>query len=143
MYDQVVRTAIHSVKPENIATFLGRKLHANYQGELGHNRHTRIQGTRIEHQGFNLSSPDDLQLFEILARGEFKRDGLQNKSLRSHVPETNSTALTRFLKGLHVHGLIRKVGRTYKYYLTRLGKAVITAGLTIRPRWVIPQLVES
>jgi len=143
LYDQVVRTAIHSVKPENIATFLGRKLHANYQGELGHNLTTRIQGTRIKHQGFNLSSPDDLKQFEILARGEFKLNGLQNKSLRSLVPETNSAAMTRFLKGLHVHGLIRKVGRTYKYYLTRLDKAVITAGLTIRNMWVIPQLAES
>jgi hypothetical protein len=33
LYDNLVRTAIHSVKPENIATFLGKKLHPNYQGE--------------------------------------------------------------------------------------------------------------
>lgn len=27
MYDTLARTAIHAVKPENIATFLGKKLH--------------------------------------------------------------------------------------------------------------------
>ena len=49
LYDQIVRTAIHSVKPENIATFLGRKLHFNYQGEMGNIFNTRIQGTWIKH----------------------------------------------------------------------------------------------
>ena len=243
LYDQIVRTAIHSVKPENIATFLGRKLHANYQGDLGNNFNTRIQGTRIKHhmgassikmydkfgiilrietttnnvsefkqyrevrsrsgesiyktapmkkniyslfeltaifkasnrrylefismfddqsrgvknlkrisqpvetddrsyKGFNLFSPDDLKLFEVLARGEFHINGLQNKSLRKHIPETNTAAMTRILKRLHLHGIIRKVGRTYKYYLTQLGKAVITAALTIRNMSVIPQLAH-
>jgi hypothetical protein len=49
IYEELVRTAIHSVKPENIATFLGRKLHGNYRGEMGNNFQTRIQGTRIKH----------------------------------------------------------------------------------------------
>jgi len=31
IYGHLTRTAIHTVKPENIATFLGRKLHENYQ----------------------------------------------------------------------------------------------------------------
>ena len=244
LYDQIVRTAIHSVKPENIATFLGRKLHANYQGDLGNNFNTRIQGTRIKHhmgassikmydkfgiilriettsndvsefkqyrevqsrsgepinkiapmkkniyslfeltaifkasnrrylefismfddqsrgvknlkrisqpvetddrsyKGFNLFSPDDLKLFEVLARGEFNINGLQNKSLRKHISETNTAAMTRILKRLHLHGIIRKVGRTYKYYLSQLGKAVITAALSIRNMSVIPQLARA
>jgi hypothetical protein len=50
LYDNLVHTAIHSVKPENIATFLGKKLHMNYQGEVGNNFNTRILGTRIKHQ---------------------------------------------------------------------------------------------
>ncbi len=49
IYDQITRTAIHTVKPENIATFLGRKLHPNYQDEMGNNFNTRIEGTRIKH----------------------------------------------------------------------------------------------
>ncbi len=50
--------------------------------------------------------------------------------------------MTRILKRLHLHGIIRKVGRTYKYYLSQLGKAVITAALTIRNMSVIPQLAR-
>jgi len=50
LYEPLIRTAIHSVKPENIASFLGEKLHGNYQGEIGNNFNTRIQGTRIKHQ---------------------------------------------------------------------------------------------
>ena len=49
IYDHITRTAIHTVKPENIATFLGRKPHGNYQDELGNNFNTRIEGTRIKH----------------------------------------------------------------------------------------------
>lgn len=49
LYEQLVRTAIHAVKPEQVATFLGRKLHPNDRAELGTDFHTRIQGTRIKH----------------------------------------------------------------------------------------------
>jgi len=37
------------VKADNVATFLGRKLHGNFKGELGNDFNTRIQGTRIKH----------------------------------------------------------------------------------------------
>lgn len=33
IYDSLVRTAVYTVKPENIATFLGKKIHPNYQDE--------------------------------------------------------------------------------------------------------------
>ena len=33
--DRLTRAAIHTVKPDNIATFLGRKLNGNYQDEMG------------------------------------------------------------------------------------------------------------
>jgi len=49
IYDELVRTAIHSVKPENVTTFLGRQLTTQYQDELGNDFHTRVQGTRIKH----------------------------------------------------------------------------------------------
>ncbi len=48
--EEFVRTAIHAVKVDNIATFLGRKLTGQYQGEAGTNFHTGIEGTRIKHR---------------------------------------------------------------------------------------------
>jgi len=55
VYDELVRTAIHSVKPETIATFLGRKLHGNYQDDMGNNFHTRIEGTCLKHHMGNVA----------------------------------------------------------------------------------------
>ncbi len=49
LYDEWIRTATHAVNADDIATFLGRKLHGNYEGEMGNSFHTRIQGTRIKH----------------------------------------------------------------------------------------------
>ena len=49
LYENLTRTAIHTVKPDNVASFLGRKLHGNYQDQMGNNFNTRIEGTRIRH----------------------------------------------------------------------------------------------
>jgi hypothetical protein len=35
LYQELIRTAIHAVKPENVASFLGRSLHGNFEDELG------------------------------------------------------------------------------------------------------------
>jgi len=51
-----------------------------------------------------------------------------------------SAQVSRLLKRLRLHGLIRKAGRTYKYYLTQFGKQVITTGLKLRELVLIPQL---
>jgi len=48
--------------------------------------------------------------------------------------------VSRILKRLRVHGLIKRVGRTYKYYLTSLGRRVILTGLKLRELVVIPEL---
>jgi hypothetical protein len=50
IYPHLLETLIHSVKPENIATFLGHKLNGNYKGEVGNNLDVRILGTRIKHR---------------------------------------------------------------------------------------------
>jgi DNA-binding IclR family transcriptional regulator len=57
-----------------------------------------------------------------------------------HLPDKNSGQVSRLLKRLRVHGLIKKVGRTYKYYLTQFGKEVVASGLKLRELVVIPQL---
>ena len=50
LYQSLVRTVVHSVKAEHVSTFLGRKLTGNYQGEIGNDLNTRVEGTRIRHQ---------------------------------------------------------------------------------------------
>ena len=36
--------------------------------------------------------------------------------------------------------MIKKIGRTYKYYLTGLGKQVITLGQKLKNLYLIPEL---
>jgi len=49
IYGHLTRTAIHTAKPDNLATFLGRKLSPLYQGEMGNRFNTRIEGTWVKH----------------------------------------------------------------------------------------------
>ena len=241
IYGHLTRTAIHSVKPENIATFLGRKLHDKYEGEMGNNFNTRIEGTRIKHsmgpvsikmydkfglilriettvndvsffkhyrmvehrdgsqskklaqmkkgiyslpalskllvaanrryiefisaiddpsagtkkldkisrtvinhdrsyKGFNLFSDDDQLLFQSIASPELTISGFQNKHLRRKLKGKTSAQISRTIKRLHVHGLIRKIAHTYKYYLTKFGIQVITMGLKLKELVIIPHL---
>jgi hypothetical protein len=244
LYDTLVRTAIHAVKAEDVATFLGRKLDPRTTAEVGTDFHTRIQGTRIKHhmgptavkmydkfgsvlrletvtndvsffkhrrevvhhdgssewklapvrksiyslpalaellaasnrryleflsslddvstgarrvdrisrtaqhgtrryRGFNVLDPQDRKLFEILERGEFNIRGFQNRDLRRHLPERTAPETCRLLKRLRTHGLVKRIGNTYKYYLTKLGRRVIAAALAIREFLVIPVLARA
>ena len=49
LYDEIVRTAIFTVKPDNIAAFLGQRITYNCKKESGSNYSQRIPGTRIKH----------------------------------------------------------------------------------------------
>jgi hypothetical protein len=243
IYDNLTRTSIHTVKPDNIATFLGRKLHGNYQGEMGNRFNTRIMGTRIKHimgpvsmkmydkfglilriettvndvsffkhyrrvehrdgthskklaqmkkgiyslpplqqlllaanrryiqfisaiedvsagtnnldkitqtviennrpyKGFNFFNQDDLTLFGTLVRGEFTISGFQNKHLRQMLVDKTSPQISRLLKRLHAHGLIKKIGNTYKYYISKFGARVIAMGLKLKELAIIPELAR-
>ncbi|CEO87961.1 hypothetical protein [Syntrophaceticus schinkii] len=44
------------------------------------------------------------------------------------------------MKRLLLHGLIKRVARSRKYYLTKLGKAVITTGLKTKALFIILSL---
>ncbi len=245
VYPHLVETLIQAVKPQDIATFLGRKLHGNYQGELG-SRLNRVRqlGTRIKYQmgpvslkmydkhgvilrievtandvsffaqyrqvqhrdgtaetkwtkmrksiyslpplretllaanqryldflseletpevgvrrlnqvtqhatekqhhykGFNLLAEEDASLLRLLLRGEFAISGITSRVLRTLCPDKTAGQITRLLKRLRVHGLIRKVGRHYKYYLTNLGRQITTMALKLREMYVIPTLAQS
>lgn len=241
IYDELVALAIHTVKPDNIATFLGRKLHGNYQQEMGNRYNVRLEGSRIKHsmgkcsikmydkfqiilrietttndvtffqhyrtvehrdgtttqkyasmkkniyslkplknnlrksnerylefisalklntagrdklksisqpkaengrtfRGFNFFDKDDLKLLLIIVRGEFLINGFRNKALRCFYKDKSSSQISRMLKRLRLHQLIRKCAGCHKYYLTALGKQVICAALSIKEQLLIPAL---
>ena len=240
LYEPLVRTTIHAVKAENVATFLGRKLDPRFAGEAGNDFHTRIEGTRVRHHlgpaalkmydkhgsvlriettvndvtffkhhrrvehrdgtrsmdlasvrktihslgvmaellhaanrrylqflsaldlpgvgirqvekvarpvrkddhhypGFNLFHGDDLDLFTALVRGEFTVSGFRNRHLQPLLDKTGGQ-ISRLLKRLRLHGIVKKIGRTYKYYLTTLGQTVTACALRLRNAVVLPVL---
>jgi hypothetical protein len=244
IYPHLLETLIHSVKPEDIATFLGQKLHGNYKGEIGNRFNVRILGSRIKHfmgpvsikmydkfglilrievtvndasffrefrevrhrngerenkwakmrkniyslaplqkllldanrrylefisqietpeigvkmlsnltaskvennhshKGFNLLADGDASLLRLLLRGEFAISGFTNLELRKLLPDKNAGQVSRMLKRLRVHGLIKKVGRRYKYYLSQSGRQVAVMALKLRELYVIPTFAHA
>ena len=238
IYGELVATAIHTVKPDDISTFFGRKLVGQYQGEMGNNYNVRIEGSRIKHtmgsssikmydkfgkilriettsndisffkhyrevvhrdgtksnriaplkkgiyslvfladilkaankrylefiscfdnkdagrkkleqvsssktensrnyKGINFFSRDDLAILLAILRGEFNINGFRNKNLQKLLG-FKATKISRLIKRLHVHGLIKKVADTYKYYLTKMGKQTIIAALKIKKIVLVP-----
>jgi hypothetical protein len=103
---------------------------------------TLYQGEH-SYPGFNLFDAQDQALMETLVRGEHCIRGLSNRALRQHFPNRSSAQISRTLKRLRVHGMIKKVGRTYHYYLTNFGRAVATAGLKVKELVLIPQLASA
>lgn len=242
-YPHLLETLIHTVKPDDIATFLGHKLHGNFQGEMGNRFNKRVLGTRIKHtmhpvaikmydkfgfilrievtvndvsffkqhrdvqhrdgthemknapmkksiyslpalqeqllaanqryvkfisaietpevgvqrlnqlsqtqtdndrtyKGFNLFAEEDAVVCRLLLRGEFTIYGLTNRTVRALLPEKNTGQVSRLLKRLRVHGVLKKVGRCYKYYLTDFGRQVATMALKLRAMVVIPSFAR-
>ena len=92
------------------------------------------------YKGFNFFSEEDQILFETIASGEFTLNGFQNKHLRNKIQGKNSAQISRIIKRLHIHGLIKKVGHAYKYYLTKFGCKIINMGLKLKELVIIPEL---
>jgi len=241
LYDNIIKTAMHTVTPDNIANFLGKRFSVLFEGEAGSRLGRRILGTRIKHQmgeisvkiydkfgkilrieitsndvsqlkvfrdvqkrdgsivqeiapvkksiyslfaligifknacnryiefissfddptdglkklgratdtvtendhnykGFNFFNKEDERILLAVADGKFTLKGITNKALRGLLPGKKPWQVSRILKRLRLHGLIKKVGKTYKYYLTSLGKQVIVAGLSYKNMSLIPAL---
>jgi hypothetical protein len=94
------------------------------------------------HRGFNLFDGDDLDLFQAISRGQFTISGFRNRDLRDWLPGRSAAQLGRMIQRLRAHGLLKKIGKRYKYYLTKLGKTVVTTALKLRQLVVIPCLNE-
>jgi hypothetical protein len=102
-----------------------------------------VEEREHHYRGFNLFDDEDQTLFEVLCRGEFFIQGFRNRSLREHLGRFRSSQVSRLLKRLRLHGIIKKVGRTYKYYLTELGRHVAVAGLTLKNLFLVPEFAAA
>ena len=106
----------------------------------------RITGpARDEHhrsyRGFNFFAAGDLAVLLAILRGEYHISGLSNRRLQRVPPDKNGGQITRMLKRLRLHRLIKKIGHTYKYYVTALGQKALLAALKLREHLIVPALV--
>lgn len=94
------------------------------------------KGKRV--RALNPYGPQDLALLKAVARGEFNLNGFRNRDLvkllfpsdqklTSTEKRRQSGAITRKLRLLRAHGLIKKVPKTHRYHLTASGSKAITA----------------
>ena len=82
-----------------------------------------------KYTGFNILEKDTLKIFSIISKGEYLINGFSNKSIRNQYFEGDITSkeinkLTRLLSKLKAHGIIKKVARKNKYYLTTKGRKI-------------------
>jgi len=114
----------------------------------------QFQGRRV--RALHLFQADDHQLLQAVNRGDFLIRGLRNRDLQlllyGPVPSDSplslkekrrrSAAISRKLRILRAHGLIRKVPKTHRYQVTSHGRLVFTAVLTM-DRTSIAQLNKA
>jgi hypothetical protein len=102
---------------------------------------TQVQDQH-RYKGFTLLSEEDASLFRLLLHGEFTISGFTNKALRQALLGRTSAQVSRLLKRLRVHKLIKKIGLRYKYYLTDFGRQVATLVLDLRELHAVPALAQ-
>ena len=84
-----------------------------------------------------------MKILHSVISGEFTISGFQNRNIRLKLGSYSSSQISRILKRLHTHGMIKKIAHTYKYYLTRFGSQVITMGMKLKTMVIIPELAKS
>lgn len=98
------------------------------------------QGRRT--RGLRPFDPNDAALLAAVHRGEFAINGFRNRDLQAILYPTQhrnvteqrrrSGAVTRQLRMLRAHGLIRKVPATHRYQVSAKGRRLITAIIAAR-----------
>lgn len=84
---------------------------------------------------------EDMQLFRAVTRGEFNVNGFRNRDLQALLYDRpaesdqekhrRSACVTRLLRMLRAHGLVKKVTHTHRYILTAKGRQILPAILTV------------
>ena len=99
-------------------------------------------GDKPAARGLNFVEATDRALLQALQRGEFNIHGVRRADLLAHLPHLKPWAMTRQLARLRALGLIKKVAHTYRYYLTRLGRAVTAAANALTRFCIVPAMTN-
>ena len=94
-------------------------------------------------KGLNFFKRTEQQLLRALQRPQFNIHGLRRADLMALLPHASAAALSRELKRLLALGVIKRVTGTYRYYLTRLGRAAIAAACSLTEFSIVPALATA
>lgn len=124
------------------ASFLAATADTEPLGKLVEDLCAPVQWRGRRARGLNPLASADVKLLEIISRGDFMIHGFRNRDVRESlhgtekapIPERRrqSAAVTRKLRLLQAHDLIRKQDKTHRYQLTEKGQRVITAVFAAR-----------
>ena len=81
------------------------------------------------YSAFNILSNETLTILKVIANGKYLINGFTNKMIRKEIFETSESKYiinktTRLLSKLKAHGIIKKVAKKNKYYLTTKGRKI-------------------
>ena len=97
-----------------------------------------VNGKTIK--GVNFFNPVEQALLRALQRPAFNIAGIRRADLMPLLTKLSPAGVSRQLQRLRHLGLIKRVARTYRYYLTRLGRAAIAASCRLTEHTIIPTL---
>jgi hypothetical protein len=97
-----------------------------------------VNGKTIK--GVNFFNPVEQALLRALQRPAFNIAGIRRADLMPLLTKLSPAGVSRQLQRLRHLGLIKRVARTYRYYLTRLGRAAIAASCRLTQHTIIPTL---
>jgi hypothetical protein len=96
---------------------------------------TRWKRRRV--RGLQPFQPQDAAVLAAIARAEFLLHGFRNRDLRpllfgertvtARTARSQSAKITRMIRMLRAHGLVRKIPKSHRYQLTDRGRNTVTA----------------
>lgn len=104
---------------------------------------TAVRLLLLRYRAFKLFDDEDQTLSRFCAAVSSSFRSFRNRSLREHLGRFRSSPVSRLLKRLRLHRLIKKIGKTYKFYLTELGRHVAVAGLNLKSLFLVPELASA
>ena len=101
----------------------------------------RVRDNERSNRGLNLMCGQDIDLLVAIVRAEFCISGLRNRDLQKLLGKTGNQ-VSRLLKLLRLHGILKKVASRHKYYLTKFGERIVALALRMREETIIPALAQ-
>jgi DNA-binding transcriptional ArsR family regulator len=101
-------------------------------------RPRKIDGKTVK--GIDFFNPTEQTLLRALQNPKFNIAGVRRADLALLLEKISPSALSRYIRRLRDLGLVKRVAKTYRYYLTSDGRRVIAAAFQVTEYAIIPAL---